>query len=235
MFFSEIIAKRKKALLWETIGLGIIGLVFLPLSFIMIIAPIYIYFYMLGVILPFWAVLLIAAALMAFDSFYYPGEKWVKVKYILASGKESGPAPLEREKILDVFPILESRLPKKGIFGGVPYIANMSDPGNWITWIRGLANGFTNIILGGPRKLRESLGCLLVWRKIDGPAEQRLNSLLMFLKENNGEYVVSKMGKSEQMIPEMALAPLAVRLELICPFRKWATEEFGYRLDHEII
>jgi hypothetical protein len=156
--------------------------------------------------------------ILIIDTIRYPEENWVRVKFILASAfkKESGPVVNEAFPYSDA--ILHLTRAGKGVFGGMPYMTNMSDPRNIASQINRIANGIGNLTLGGPRKLKEAISCYRLYARLNQDMEHRLSRFANSLKEYGGECNIDG-------------CPLAIELDIIAIFRKLGSQSQGIRLN----
>jgi hypothetical protein len=76
----------------------------------------------------------------------HPQEEWYRPQYTTTSGEK-------RDAALGSFYLRGDG----GLSAGMPLMTNMSDPRNVATRARAIANGFANLILGGPRSIQRAL------------------------------------------------------------------------------
>ncbi len=234
MDINELIAKKRKESLTQGILLTLLGLVFLPVGFMVFnvlyfIIGIFVLPYIINFNIFSWHGWFIGAgifiAILVIDTITHPEEQWVRVKFILANAfkKESGPVVHEAFPLSDT--ILYSTRFGKGVFGGMPYMTNMSNPINWTSQISRMANLVANLTLGGPRKLKEAISCYRLYAGLNQAMAPRLNKFVNSLKQCGGECSISNCPLADSLI-----IPLAIELNIVSVFKKLNSEDYGIRL-----
>lgn len=234
---NALIINKRKDFLIRAILLTLLGLVFLPIGFAVfnvfyVILGIFVLPYLININIFNWQTWYIFGGIfiviLIIDTLVHPEEHWVKVKFILASAfkKESGPVMNEEETIREKLGI-NILLHGKGIFGGMPYMTNMSNPINWANQIRGLANFVANLSLACPRKLKEALSYYLLYFRLNQDMFLRLNQLVNSLKQQGGECILNK---EQYSLVNSQLIPLAIELNIVSVFKKINSEDYGIRL-----
>ena len=228
-----IIRKRREFLIQGILLTGL-GLLFLPLGFMVFLS---LYF-----ILEFFILIHIGLNILSWNGFYlsagifilvlvidtirHPEENWVRVKFILASAfkKESGPVVNEAFPYSDA--ILYSTRAGKGVFGGMPYMTNMSDPSNLAKQVARIANAIGNITLGGPRKLKEAIAYYRLYARLNQDMALRLGRFVNSLKQYGGECNMDNCPLADAQI-----IPLAIELGIVSIFKKLGSQDCGIRLN----
>ncbi|MBI5779505.1 MAG: hypothetical protein HZA49_08635 [Planctomycetes bacterium] len=235
MDITELVARKRKESLTQGILLTLLGLVFLAFGFMVFNV---LYFIMGLFVLPHinlnifsWRSWYIGAgifiAILIIDTVRHPEEHWVKVKFILASAfkKESGPVVHETFPLSDT--ILYPTRFGKGVFGGMPYMTNMSDPTNWASQISRFANLIGNLTLGGPRKLKEAISYYRLYAGLNQDMASRLSKFVNNLQQQGGECIMSDCPLADSQI-----IPLAIELNIVSVFKKLNSEDYGIRLSN---
>jgi hypothetical protein len=233
MDINELIDRKRRESLTQVILLTILGLVFLPVGFMVFLALYFILeffvFVHIGLDVLTWNGFYICAGIfvlvLIIDTITHPEEQWVRVKFILASAfkKESGPIVNEAFPYSDT--ILHFTRAGKGVFGGMPYMTNMSNPINWASQISRMANLVANITLGGPRKLKEAVSYYRLYAGLNQDMAPRLNKFVNSLKQSGGECSMSNCPLADSQI-----IPLAIELNIVSVFKKLNSEDYGIRL-----
>lgn len=238
MVIDKLILDKRKKLLTEGIMISIIGIISMPIFFIVA----NVLYLALGFILtptlgfsvfsiPVWLIynsIFIILALV--DITLHPDEEWVQVKFTLASAfkKESDPV------VNELFPFSDTVFYftgfRKGIFAGMPYMTDMGNPGNWYKQAQRIANAFTNLTLAGPRKIKEALPFLWLYFKVNNEHLLRLNSLIHTLRQQGGEYILSDKTTGGNILANTGIVHLAVQLGIIYPFKKIESGIWGVRI-----
>jgi len=232
---NALIINKRKDFLVRAVLLTLLGLVFLPIGFAVfnvfyVILGIFVLPYIINIDIFNWQTWYIFGgifiAILIIDTLVHPEEQWVRVKFILASAfkKESGPVvgeALEWASLLGNLPL------RKGIFGGMPYMTNMSNPINWANQIRRLANFVANLTLACPRKLKEALSYYLLYYRLNQDMFLRLNQLVNSLNRQGGECILNK---AQYSLVNPQLIPLAIELNLVSVFKKINSEDYGIRI-----
>lgn len=156
---------------WLLVGLGVpfaaAGLLFLSggLFMLLLLLPIGIGWgakYLLAVGVSF------AAALI--DTWRHPSEHWYRARFYLADGTVAGD---EAATIAD------------GWAAGMPAMASATDPHNWAARGAQLANGCSNLVLGGFRNIRKGVERLVLARRRSRPENvNAANEFLGWLSEH---------------------------------------------------
>ena len=89
----------------------------------------------------------ILVGVIVIDLRRHPQEEWYRPQYTMTSGEV-------REASLTTLPYLRG---DGGLSAGMPLMTNLSDPRNVTARARAMANGFANLILGGPRSIQAAL------------------------------------------------------------------------------
>jgi hypothetical protein len=166
---------------WLLLG---IGLAFSILSFVIVNVLLV---YALGMILLpnlpwrpiFWSVNLVALILFVADAWLHPSEEWVKARYTLVSGATVGPA--------------WSGTRVTGLMSRPPLMTSATDPGNWAMAVRVRINALANVLLGGPRKVREGVELFAGVRARARPETQLAVLVLLNWLERQGKATEADM------------------------------------------
>lgn len=221
MTVSDYIAKKREEKKSEGIYLGLLGILFLPITFIFANL---IYFYIALHFLPIsafkdlgWIIAnIVATVIIVIDVIWHPEEDWVRVKFYLSGVFKHVSDPVATRFIWQDGNWGELYLGfEKGVFGGMPYMTAVSDPVNIYSQIRRIANGFGNFILGGPRLLKRSVAALWLRSKLDDNMVLRLQNFITRLKGLGEEYTLRKGEKLAAVINDWQILPLAIELGLV--------------------
>jgi len=136
----------------------VFGIVFANVLFLPILHGLH----LVGVPIPYGTGLLIYTGLlviiMVIDVRRHPYESWYTPRYYQSDGSvkgtEFGSSVPDSQESVFLIAELEHR---KGAFGGVPLMTNISDPHNLAERIRVIAAVLANFILGGPRSIFRAL------------------------------------------------------------------------------
>ena len=234
MVIDKLILDKRKKLLIEGIILFIMGIISMPIFFIVANVLYLIFGFILTPTLgfsvfsvPVWLVYNSIFIILAIvDITLHPDEEWVQVKFTLASAFKSESAPVIYENI----PMSGYSFGGKGIFGGMPLMTNMGNPGNWYKQAQRIANAFTNLTLAGPRKIKEALPFFWLYFKVNNEILLRLNSLIHILRQQGGEYILSDKTTGGNILANAGIVHLAVQLGIIYPFKKIESGIWGVRI-----
>jgi MFS family permease len=246
MTVSDYIAKKREEKKSEGIYLGLLGILFLPITFVFANM---LYFILASIFLDYHAFLdrgwiianVVAAIIIVIDVIWHPEEDWVKVKFSLASAFKNESDPVitrfiwQDRKLGELY--LGWTYPRglnKGVFGGVPYMTAISDPVNIYSQIRRIANAFGNFVLGGPRLLKRSVAALWLRSKLDDNMVLRLQNFIIRLKSMGEEYTLRKGEKLASVINDWQILPLAIELGLVGMTTKKDTGDYVIRAMPEI-
>ncbi len=176
---------------WLLIGLGVpfavAGLLVLSfgLFLLFVLLPVRLgwgpkYFVALGV----------AVAAAAVDTWRRPSESWYRANYYLSDGT------LATSDALTI---------GEGWAAGVPAMASVTDPHNWVTRGGQIANGCSNLVLGGPRNIRRGIERLRLVRRRSLPAN--VNAAAEFLAWLSEHAPVGETELAEALRRRPVLAP----------------------------
>lgn len=181
-----------------------------------------------GTALPIFNVILVI--IVVIDVRCHPHEYWHVPRYYQSDGSVKGhefgsPIPDSQENVL-VIAELEHR---KGVFGGVPLMTNISDPHNLVERLRVIAAVLANFILGGPRSIARALA---VRKQISSRSSRRtVSSAERFISWLKGKGVVAESDVKAHLAahPDQAEGlHLARELEVVT--RRRIQADFHYEL-----